>query len=390
MARRARSFERQLSSVLDQLGEVPYSGQWEAALSEAADFVGCQAIDLTHIHNSTGQVARWDFTRMDVAEAQRYMNDYINADVLSVHPRQAHIIRLREGQFFADSDAWSPTERGRMPFFVDLYKPTMFEEDVASCVRTGDSGRTRVIFGCHYTRRADAHEREAQSRMRLLLPHIRRACAAEDKLRTVLSEKLALEHALERVDQAVAMLDATGRVVHFNVAAEEIFRGARGLGLAPDRRLILGSSEARSALSKALALCENPLIMTRDGAGQAAEIAVPAAEGQFLILNVQGLPKQLLGAFGAVALVFIGDPNGKARDRGASLRTTYRLTEAEAELTQALLAGETLKRYANRRELSYETVRSQLRRIFAKTGARRQADLVRLAERLNTPRNAAT
>ncbi len=62
-----------------------------------------------------------------------------------------------------------------------------------------------------------------------------------------------------------------------------------------------------------------------------------------------------------------GDPAGR-----------YRLTPAEARLAQALSGGEALAEAASRFAITAATARSQLKAIFAKTGATRQADLVRL------------
>jgi len=83
-----------------------------------------------------------------------------------------------------------------------------------------------------------------------------------------------------------------------------------------------------------------------------------------------------------VALLFINDPDAQPEDRGALLRRLYELSSREAQLVQALAGGETLKEYASRNHVSYETVRSQLRRVFDKTGVRRQAQLVPLVLRV--------
>jgi DNA-binding CsgD family transcriptional regulator len=55
----------------------------------------------------------------------------------------------------------------------------------------------------------------------------------------------------------------------------------------------------------------------------------------------------------------------------------YGLTPAEARLMVALVDGERLDHYADRRQISINTVRTQSKQIFAKTGHGRQADLIR-------------
>ena len=56
----------------------------------------------------------------------------------------------------------------------------------------------------------------------------------------------------------------------------------------------------------------------------------------------------------------------------------HRLTRAETEVLQAVASGLTAAQIAQMRGVTAETVRCQIKMLFAKTGARRQAELVRL------------
>ena len=58
------------------------------------------------------------------------------------------------------------------------------------------------------------------------------------------------------------------------------------------------------------------------------------------------------------------------------LRSHFRLTPAEARLALHLVTGETLRSAAVKLGISYETTRSSLKKIFAKTRTCRQAELV--------------
>jgi DNA-binding CsgD family transcriptional regulator len=58
------------------------------------------------------------------------------------------------------------------------------------------------------------------------------------------------------------------------------------------------------------------------------------------------------------------------------LQRHYGLAPAEARLVLHLVAGETLRSAAVKLGITYETARSQLKRVFNKTGTCRQAELV--------------
>jgi len=61
-----------------------------------------------------------------------------------------------------------------------------------------------------------------------------------------------------------------------------------------------------------------------------------------------------------------------------ALRIAYSLTPAESELLGLLASGHCLSDAAKARGVSLNTVRSQLKQVFAKTDTSRQAALIRL------------
>nr|WP_255613894.1 helix-turn-helix transcriptional regulator [Pseudogemmobacter faecipullorum] len=78
---------------------------------------------------------------------------------------------------------------------------------------------------------------------------------------------------------------------------------------------------------------------------------------------------------GAKAAVIIGRRTLRAQIFAAR----HRLTPAEAKVASLILQGHRPKEIARDLGVSVETVRSQLKAVFAKTGAASQADLVRIA-----------
>ncbi len=73
------------------------------------------------------------------------------------------------------------------------------------------------------------------------------------------------------------------------------------------------------------------------------------------------------------------DPTAQCVAPCDAFRTIYRLTKAECRLLQVLMSGLSPKEAAVQFEVSANTVRSQLKAIYLKTGVHRQVDLLRLA-----------
>jgi len=76
--------------------------------------------------------------------------------------------------------------------------------------------------------------------------------------------------------------------------------------------------------------------------------------------------------------VFIVDLNAKSRDCKTVLQQVFGLAAAETRVAVALASGTDLTQAAEEFGVSRNTVRTQLRAIFAKTATSRQSDLVRL------------
>jgi DNA-binding CsgD family transcriptional regulator len=61
-----------------------------------------------------------------------------------------------------------------------------------------------------------------------------------------------------------------------------------------------------------------------------------------------------------------------------ALRSLYRLTPAEARIADLLAGGNEVGEVAVRAGITLETARFHVKRVLAKTGVRRQTELVRL------------
>ena len=80
----------------------------------------------------------------------------------------------------------------------------------------------------------------------------------------------------------------------------------------------------------------------------------------------------------AMAGEMAGDDDGTTETAPARLARLHGLTAAEARLAAALAAGASIKDYAETAGISINTARWHLRQVLAKTGTKRQAELVRL------------
>jgi DNA-binding CsgD family transcriptional regulator len=82
-----------------------------------------------------------------------------------------------------------------------------------------------------------------------------------------------------------------------------------------------------------------------------------------------------------LALVLILEP-GKNLSTLQLLGSLFDLSPAELRVAAALLAGKSPEHYAHEAQVSLNTVRTQLKSLFRKTGTSRQSELVALLSQL--------
>jgi DNA-binding NarL/FixJ family response regulator len=85
----------------------------------------------------------------------------------------------------------------------------------------------------------------------------------------------------------------------------------------------------------------------------------------------------------AAALILVVDPEQVPDSPEQRLRTLYNLTRIEARVACELYKGASLNEVAESLSVRPSTVRTHLHHVFQKTEARRQADLVRLIDRMS-------
>jgi DNA-binding CsgD family transcriptional regulator len=217
----------------------------------------------------------------------------------------------------------------------------------------------------------------------LLLPHIRRAVTISNVLDARTIERSRMAEALDGLRCAVVLSDERGAVLHANRAAEEMLRAGSLVTATAgilQARSASAAAELRTAISQA---ARNEAEIGKTGlATRLTEPDVPPVFAHVLPMTGSELRTRLQPT--AAAAIFIGALPDE--DDAADLMTAaFGLTPAEKRVLAGLLAGRTLAETAAALGVAQTTAKSQLERIFSKTGVSRQADLILLATRLTPP-----
>jgi DNA-binding CsgD family transcriptional regulator len=353
-------------------------GRWPEALEQACAFLDCRygAFGVADILRSElSMLVKWGY---EEADWQDYVTNYFDKN-----PFNPGAFRTRPGDVF-----WASGDPNYESYFdsefhrewagplgmIDSVQGTLDKTatgiSLLTCVRHRDTGRTT--------------EREIR-RMRLIIPHFRRALLIG---RTIDLHKLkaaAFGDAIDRLSAGVFLVTSSAGLVHANesgeamLAAGEPVRSARGA-------LAAVSDRAHRALVEALAATEGGDVGI---GGSGIAVPVEGTSGRRYIAHVlplrSGERRKASNGHSASAALFVREA---AIDLDAAIGAAtqlYGLTPAEVRVLRAVIEVGGLPAIAALLGTSRSTVKSQLEAIFKKTGTRRQAELVHLISGFESP-----
>ena len=348
------------------------------AIYEAAIMVNRWPAVLDTIARKHGARGGALFARRN-ADVQWVASDSIRLDYeafleLGWHTRNARVDRGRSMNhpgFITDTDMFTEAEMAGIPIYRDYFVPRGLGAGVGAFmpgVQDDELVLTLEGFANHTDARASLPSLDC------LRPHLARA--------GMLAARLQLERArvavetLALVGTPAAMLGAGRRIL----AANDMFIARMpGIGQDTPTGLRLADPCADATMGKVLA----DLGKTGARGASLPVLSQPHERCVLHILPIKGEARDLM--LGATAALVLATPKeGLAPELGL-IRSLLDLTPAEAKLAQALAGTGELAAAAMRLKISPTTARTQLKSVFAKTGLKRQSQLLLLLRDMAHP-----
>jgi DNA-binding CsgD family transcriptional regulator/PAS domain-containing protein len=353
------------------------AGRWGDVLTDTAEFVGgqagvllskCQANPVLDVDHCAGVEPRY---------LQSYKERYSRCCPLARVPfvEPLRIVNIPElvpydeylqGQFYQE---WAQPQGWLDAANIIVEKSDEFCS-ILSVVRDEASG---LVDG------------EMRRRMMLVAPHIRRAALVRHAMDCQRAEIAAFAATLDGLGAGLFLIDADGRIVHANAAGRTILDGddfLRSVG----GRLVARDPQVHQMLRDVFAAagCDVAAVglrgtalplMAQDGGRHVAHV---------LPLSAQTRQAAALGGRPAVAL-FVRKAALESAAPADVIGKAFKLTPAELRVLLAIVDVGGVPEVAAVLGVAESTIKTHLGRLFEKTGAGRQADLVKLAAGFSTP-----
>jgi len=211
--------------------------------------------------------------------------------------------------------------------------------------------------------------------LRFLNPHIQRAFKLHFQFASLQARSAGFEAAMDMHPTGIVFLGTEGQVMLMNRAASAFVSERDGL-LASRGRL----RAERPAESAFLEKIIREATSTSNGKGLSAggTVLVSRHTRPPLQIRVSPIRNSPIGSEAVAAIVFVTDPLQRLRPTQDVLRVRFGLTPAEGRVALLLSDGHAPRKIANMIGITDNTVRSQIKSIFSKTGVRRQGELIRI------------
>jgi DNA-binding CsgD family transcriptional regulator len=219
----------------------------------------------------------------------------------------------------------------------------------------------------------------------VFVPHMAKAVELGREFTVLRSRFNAVLDALDYYQVGTILVSQEANILLENNEARRILEDRDGLERSLDGKLNI-TTAATSSLSGMIRNCA----MTARGEGMDSEklLTVMRKSGKDdYILTIAPMrdPENALDAHFRGAIVYVVDPARISVISTRGMAEIYGLTAAEDEVCRLLVEGLDTSEIVERRDVSTETVRSQIKRIMQKTRVQNRASLIRLALSINLP-----
>jgi DNA-binding CsgD family transcriptional regulator len=350
--------------------------EWTGVLEEVCEFVDGRAAGLL-FKDSVSKFGNAYYQHgVDMRFMESYAETYVRFDPMST------LLFFEEGQIVTTPDLVPYDEFRQGRFYLEWVRPQGFID--AANVMLEKSATSFSYLSIIRSEAAGMVDDEMRRRLQLIIPHIRRASLIGKAIDLKRYEADTLAATLDGLDTGVFLVDAGGRIVHANSAAEDMLRAGDFIRSVAGR--MMGSDEATEAMLHQ--------IFAGTGSGgaygiEATALPLRAKDGTRYVAHVlpltSGTRSRARAAYAADVALFVRKASLSMQSPPEAISKAFKLTPTELRVLLAIVEVGGVAKVAAALGVSEDTVKTHLAHLFEKVGAKQQADLVKLVAAYASP-----
>jgi DNA-binding CsgD family transcriptional regulator len=352
---------------------------WTPVMERFADMVGGSGGWLSQLstEDDSGADESDPLARVDPDWPARYIAHFADRNPLHHVDNAREYMRQWTPRILTDEDWMAKDQLVRTEFYNDFLRPQ--DIDSSMMIRLAARGVEIATMNIGRATRRGQFERCELELAASVHPHLIRAFDLGRRFAPTRRLAGELATALDHSPHGLFILSDDGRLRHANRVAEALVGETHGLRVIAGRLTATNSADARRLA--ALIAAAGALECERRAGGSMA-LPTPTRHAPLSITVAPVRSERFAPVYrGHSILVCVTDLEASVKLPEQKLRDLFSLTPAEGRLALAIFEGLSPGEAATSFGISPHTARVQLGHIFAKTGANRQSELVRLMMR---------
>lgn len=349
--------------------------QRSAALEHVAGFVGGSAVTILSCDAARLSIEIHEHHGTDSRFRELYRDRYVELD-----PLLDRHLDLPVEQTIGVADVMPYSDFVTSNFYREWVEP-QGAIDLATVALERSDARTTILQVMRGRSRGNVDD-SMRERMRLLAPHIQRSRVMGRQIRARSHTVADLAQVLDCLSTAICLFDAEGRVVHANAACRQMLADGNLLVIVGDR-IVVRNTQADKIFRSLLD------VVADDGTCSADRRRIElmtSADGQHYLARAFSLThERSMQRDGATTVLFFQNASMAPQLAPDAIAAAFRLTPSELRILMAIVELGGVPDIAAKLGIAETTVKTHLGRLFEKTGAGRQADLVKIAAGFAVP-----
>jgi len=370
---------KKLSELISEIYDAALEpSRWREVVGRAGRFVGGSAAAIFSKDPLTGSGNVYYESAIDPYYRKLYCDEYVKLD-----PSTTDDCVAETGHLVTVADLMPYREFLETPFYRERAHPRGPVDCVSAVLDRSVS--SAALFGVFRHERDGVVDDEIRQRMRLIVPHIRRAVLISRHVDLKSVEAATFADTLDGISAGMCLVDAAGRILHANVACQSILDAGDFL-FAIEGRISARDAKIDQVLRELLAAASggDAAIGVRGTALSSRSRSGPRYVAHVLPLTSGA--RRLAGiTYAATAALFICKVATEIPTSPEIIARAYNLTPTELRVLLAIVEIGGVPEVAVALGVAESTIKTHLSRLFVKTGTGRQADLVKIVAGFATP-----
>jgi DNA-binding CsgD family transcriptional regulator/PAS domain-containing protein len=345
--------------------------KWQDVMASFVKTVGTNTAILREVNYDRREVGIFKTLGFDHSHIKAYRSHFVHVDYFAPYLCAQAVGDVSCGDDFVPWEQQRNTE-----FYNDYLRP--LNNRYCLGVTLANDQNHHLLFALQRTQQQGNFNEKTLQLIRTVAPHMTRAISIHRQMLEVTAQQQWALSALDTLKIGVILLNDQGKPCFINQKAEHLMSSGCGLSVSRNKLNLINTLDS-ACLEHFIADAAKAASGYKCRSG--GSLRTSNLLGQTLYLQVIPLPRDRSErpwgaslASGCIA-VFLS-MSGRAHLRCEVLSMLYGFTAAESKLASLLADGLTLEHSANRLGISIQTVRSQLKAIFAKAQVSRQTELV--------------